>query len=134
MNDVISRLYQMYLDWVWWMPSETYCFFIRAMLLFGIPTALCCFAYRQGNRNVLFQCLCLAVGVLTACAMPLGNPSNPVLKTWMITMSMVALAFLPGILPVFVVPEYGTQRYLRWLFYGILAVLFLLNYFKGFMS
>ena len=127
--DIISRLFEHLENWIaGWQPSSLQ-FLLRLILLFLLPCTLCGVAFRRGSRSVFAQTLCAVCGVLLACTLPVQKWvfDNITLKTWMVVISVVVLAFLPAILPSLLAPTVGVQRRLQAVLYGALVALLLGN-------
>jgi hypothetical protein len=131
MQDTIYSLYQHYADWIGCLYPETISFIIRATLLFSLPCALCYLAFINRSRSTLIQSLCLVAGIMIACSLPFRIPYDPAVKTWVISFCFLLLAFIPGILPLFLTPCFGLQRKLRWFLYGSLLALFIFNLIRN---
>lgn len=131
MQDAIYSIYQCYADWVGCLYPETMSFIIRATLLFGLPCAMCYIAFINRSRSILIQSLCCVAGIMIACSLPFRIPYDPVVKTWVISFCFLLLAFIPGIIPLFLTPKFGLQKKLRWFLYGSLLALFIFNLIKN---
>jgi hypothetical protein len=122
--DPIAENYQGFVEWCEYLPDEMFCLFVRLTLLFGIPTFLCAFTFAKGCRFLMGQWLACACGIILACTVPLqGPPSNPIVTSWILTISFISLLCLPGILPFLLTPRLGMQRKLRLGFYAFAILL-----------
>jgi len=68
---------------------------------------------------------------MIASSLPFRIPYDPAVKTWVISFCFLLLAFIPGILPLFLTPKFGLQRKLRWFLYGSLLALFIFNLIRN---
>ena len=127
--DALSQICTSLIDWVGRLHPAWMGFFIRATLLFGLPTVFSYMAFAGGSRSMAGQALCCIVGFLAAASLPVQElrVHNPMLKTWVMGICFSLLLFLPAILPQFVTPRLGAQRKLQTLGYAALLLLFVLN-------
>jgi len=79
---------------------------------------------------VFAQTLCATCGLLLACTLPVQRLAinDLTLKTWIVALCVVVLAFLPALLPTLLTPTLGMQQRLRVLFYVALIGLFVANF------
>jgi hypothetical protein len=127
--DAISRISSNYMDWAGRLAPIHYDFLLHAIVLFGVPCALCAWALGQGNRSVFLQILCVAGGIFLSAVVPFHQLTvgNRMVRGGLLLLGVPLLLCLPGILVWLMVPTVGQQRKGRIIAYSILAVLFLAN-------
>lgn|SRR5579859_1148134 len=131
--NVIGKSFEKYCIWIDHWSASQFSFILQAVLLFGLPTLLCFLVFQCGSRSVGGQSLFLVIGMLLAGTIPVEKIKipNPLIKAWVLTICVLALAFLPGVLPTLITPTLGAQRKLRIGFWLLLAGLFLSNLLMG---
>jgi predicted membrane-bound spermidine synthase len=129
--DIINKLFNWYFDFAGGLAPIHVSFLLRALLVFGLPTLFCAWALASGNRTILFQALCVVLGLLLAATIPVDKLviNGRQARGWILLCGVVLLAFLPGMLVALALPTVGMQRKARIFAYVILAVLFLTNVF-----
>src|SRR5213083_1238033 len=90
-SDVISEFFQGLFTFVQDLDPAFLSFVLRAIMLFGLPTMMCVYAFSKGNRSVPIQILCAIAGVLLAGCLPLEKVviRNSMLKTFVLAICMV---------------------------------------------
>lgn len=127
--DAISSISSNYMDFAGRLAPIHYDFLLHAILLFGVPAALCAWALGQGNRLSILQILCVAAGICLVAITPFHQLTvgNRMVRACLLLLGVPLLVSLPAILVWLMVPTVGQQRKGRILAYSILAVLFLAN-------
>ena len=101
---------------------------LRALLFFGVTTSLTGLAFENGSRSLFVQTMAFTTGILLATFFPLERliPTHPTIRASLLTLALVALAFLPARLPFYLTPNTLRQKRIRTVSYALLIGLFLL--------
>ena len=115
-----------YVGWAGNVGDDKLSMLVRVALLFAIPEAILYWSFVNNRREgaARFLACLLADGVILA--LPIPVPYETTARAWIIAISAVALACLPGMLPFMIFPEVGRQQRLRrglYVFAGFLLII-----------
>lgn len=128
--DILTQLLEAYQNWIGSLPLKTASFILRATLLFGLATAVTACLFQNGSRSIVLQVLAFIVTVFITALFPVhafGFLNEPRIKSWILTLCVLALVALPARLPFYLTPNKVHQKRLSQVFYGSLLTLFLFN-------
>lgn len=128
--DLLTELLQGYQQWISALSPKSTHFILRATLLFGLTTVSTAYLHQRGSRQLFYQIIAATVATLFVMNIDFTNIrflNQPIMKAWVLTLSIVTLIFIPGLLPKFLAPRQQTQQRLKWIFYAVLGILLILN-------
>lgn len=104
------------------LPDAVASLILRSLLFFGAITGITGWAFHRGSRSQFTQTMAATVGLLIATFFPVGwlIHSHPTIKASLLTLSLVALVFLPAQLPFYLTPNRRHQNRIRIGAYGLL--------------
>ncbi len=123
--NVLTKFTEVIVHYTEGLSSQTIQFWLRLVLLLMLPVIICAWTFRQGYRSVFIQVLAGVFGVLVALSLPLQHfqITSGMARIWLLTFAILALIFLPTILPALLLPTVGAQRKLRQvLIFAVLAL------------
>ena len=115
-----------YVGWAGNIGDDKLIMLVRLALLFATPQATLYWYFtnnRRENVSRFLACL-LADGVILG--LPISVPYDTTARAWILAISAIGLACLPGILPFLIFPEVGRQQRLRrglYVFAGFLLII-----------
>jgi hypothetical protein len=131
--DILSKITRALADYAAGLSPSTIQFWLRLVLLLTLPAATCAWTFLRGYRSVFLQVLAGVLGALVALSMPLQQVqiSNGMVRLWLLTFTVVFVAFWPAVLPRLLINTLGAQRKLRNGLYAAVGLLILLNLILG---
>lgn len=127
--NLLDSAFQDYVNYVDSFSEGSITFILRLSLLLVLQQILTAYSFYKGSRGIATQFLLVIVGLFLAFLFPLSpvyHDIGPLFKTFLITISLLAIVSVPATLPFFLVPYHGLQQNIRKLFYGFIIIVSLI--------
>lgn len=127
MNDIFYQSYENYIRWGGEIPEMKLVTLMRILFIFSIASLIYYWTFFTKRRKAFVRILLLVIGIGLILSFQIRLPESSVLRSWILTLSVIISFGLPSVLPFFIVPEAGRQPRVKTILYAILAVLLLIG-------
>ena len=130
-SDLLTDLFKLYRAFVEMLPTSTFSFLCRWVILLGLPFTIGAVAFhRYGSRLLYLQLLGIILALLVAWQIPVNLPilDNTHARQFLLPVLLLSALFFPSFLSFYLSPRAHTQVRVRQILYGSFAMLFLLNH------
>ena len=129
--DILTRLFDSYVEWTAGLSVSTCFYLFRADLLLVLPSAVCAYMLYLGIQSTFVQSVCLIIAIFISFLVPCAIPQAELVLALFFSLSIVALLFLPGILSFLITPVYVIQKRISFCIYVLLVFLACMNYLQA---
>ena len=132
-TEIVSRIYQRYLDWAEHLTPSRFWFLVRAFAVLAFPLATCGFTFVQFNsRRLAAQWAAALLGLFMALELPLELiPMSRAVKGWMVAFCVLGLVALPWNLSWLLARHEHCRKRIAGALYCILGLLFIINLWRS---
>ena len=131
--DVLAKISTGLAAYVEGLSPQTIQFWLRLMCLLTLPVVASAWTFSRGYRSVFVQIMSGVLGVLVALSLPLQHIQirGGMTRLWLLTFAIVAVVFIPFMLPQLLLPTLGSQQRLRKILIIAIAAIVLANFIWG---